>query len=137
MQSLFLALIVKNANYSSCVRSFLRPLDFTLFEFKFIPIFLKDYIIDTYLPRRGLFSEEIETSLGLYYNSISYNIFRKIILWLVYFFVLYPLSGLLKMIFGLKSDALAAWPDKYFFSGTMIIFFSMIQPMLVPAIAEI
>jgi hypothetical protein len=29
------------------------------------------------------------------------------------------------------------WPDKYLFSGTMFLFFISIQPMMVPAIAEI
>lgn len=116
-------LIIKNSDYPTCMYSFLRNFDFAMLEFKFIPVFLKDYFIDTYIPRRGIFSDEFET-LGYYYNTVVYNLFRKIFLWLLYFFVLLPLSMVTKKLLGEDSDTFQTWPDKFFFSGTMILFFA-------------
>ncbi|CDW81534.1 UNKNOWN [Stylonychia lemnae] len=128
--------IVNDSNFSGSIYSFLMYFDFVLFEFKFIPVLIKDYIIDTYIPLRGIFTNELE-AIGIYYNAISFNIFRKIMFWLIYFFVILPLSVILKRIFGDDSEVFNVWPDKFFFSGTMIIFFMQLQAFMMPAIAEI
>eukprot|EP00347_Sterkiella_histriomuscorum_P004310 403360935 len=136
LQSIYLMLVIKNSNYPVCIYSFLKNFDFTLLEFRFIPVFLKEDFIDTYIPRRGIFSDELE-NLSYYYNTVVYNVFRKIVLWLAYFFVLLPFAGLGRKLFGEDSDIFQIWPDKFFFSGTMIIFFAQIQPLTLASLAEI
>jgi hypothetical protein len=65
------------------------------------------------------------------------NIFRKCLIWALFFLVGFPMSLAARKLFGPDSENMYAWPDKYFFSGTMMLFFSMIQPLALAALAEV
>ena len=135
-QSLYLLLLNGNTPYPSSIYTFLRYFDFVLMEFKFVPVLIQDLVSDQYIPKRGIFQEELE-NYGFYYNTISITTFRKILFWLCYFLVLLPVSLLTKRLFGEDSDNLYSWPDKFFFSGTMTLFFIQIQPFVMAGLAEV
>ena len=65
------------------------------------------------------------------------NIFRKLLLWVFYFVLLYPISLVLKRLYGEDSANLYYWPFKFFFSSTYVLFFAMAQPLTMGALAEI
>ena len=115
--------LIKCGYFPITIFNFLKYFDYTLFEFNFIPIFLKDQILDSYNPSREAFSDELE-NYGYYYNTIAINIFRKFIFWMLYFILLLPISLICRRLLGKDSDIMKYWPDKIFFSGTTMIFFS-------------
>ena len=135
-QSLYLLLLSGSTPYPSSIYTFLRYFDFVLMEFKFIPVLIQDLVTDEYIPQRAIFSDELEY-YGFYYNTISITAFRKILFWLCYFLALLPLSLLARRLFGEDSDNLHSWPDKFFFSGTMTLFFSQVQPFVMAGLAEV
>lgn len=90
------------------------------------PLFSASSLVDDFIPLRGVYWEELHTIYGLYYNSTVVNIFNKAILWVLFFGIGFPLSLVGRKLFGKDSDNLYSWPDKYFFSGTMLMFFSML-----------
>ncbi len=65
------------------------------------------------------------------------NSLRKLYFLGAYFAIGYPMALLARRLFGQDSDNMYAWPDKYWFSGTMMVFFSMVQPLAFAAMAEI
>ena len=117
-------MLVKDYPITPLLKAFMSNFDFTLLELKNIPIFLLDEMIDSYVPLRGVFSDEI-SNYGLYYNTILVNNFRKILFCTIYFLILLPISLIARKLFGKDSDTINSWPDKYFFSGTTILFYAI------------
>jgi hypothetical protein len=58
-------------------------------------------------------------------------------MWGFYFLIFFPFSWVTKRLFRQDSDNLYVWPDKFFFSGTMLLFFTMLQPLTMAALAEV
>ncbi len=73
----------------------------------------------------------------MYYNSVVVNVFKKGIIWLAFFVIGLPLSFAGRKLFGQDSDNMYSWPNKYFFSGTMMLFFAMLQPLALASFAEV
>jgi hypothetical protein len=91
VQTLYILLLVQDSYAPLTLSYFLQGLDFSMFEFRFIPIFLLGDITDDYIPLRGIYSEQLEV-MGLYYNSVVVNTFRKCLLWTIYFAVILPIA---------------------------------------------
>ena len=58
-------------------------------------------------------------------------------IWVGFFGVSFPISLMARKLLGSDSENMYTWPEKYFFSGTMMIFFSMLQPLTLAAFAEV
>jgi hypothetical protein len=65
------------------------------------------------------------------------NSLRKLYFLGAYFVIGYPVALVARSLFGQDSDNMYAWPEKYWFSGTMMVFFFMVQPLAFAAMAEI
>ena len=65
------------------------------------------------------------------------NSLRKLYFLGAYLVIGYPVALVARRLFGQDSDNMYTWLEKYWFSGTMMIFFSMVQPLAFAALAEI
>ena len=94
-------------------------------------------LVDDFIPLRAVYGETLTNIYGMYYNTIVANILAKIFIWAGFFGITFPISLIARRLLGSDSENMYAWPDKYFFSGTMMIFFTMQQPLTLAAFAEI
>lgn len=94
-------------------------------------------LVDDFIPLRGVYGETLTNVYGMYYNTIVANILGKLFMWGGFFGVTFPISLVARRLLGSDSENMYAWPSKYFFSGTMMIFFTMQQPLTLSAFAEI
>ena len=94
-------------------------------------------LVDDFIPLRGVYGETLTNVYGMYYNTIVANILGKLFMWGGFFGVTFPISLVARRLLGTDSKNMYAWPSKYFFSGTMMIFFTKQQPLTLAAFAEI
>ena len=140
LQTVYLLLSPKDSSYSQTIQTFLSAFDFTLLEFRFFQLndsLPRMQLVDDYIPLRGVYGDTLSHVYGMYYNTIVANILGKLFIWAGFFGITLPLSLVARKLLGSDSENMYAWPDKYFFSGTMMIFFTMHQPLCLAAFAEI
>jgi hypothetical protein len=128
MQTVYLLISVKDSGYSTTIKDFLSAFDFSLLEFRFLKLteaMTEFKIVDDFIPLRGVYGETVVNVYGMYFNTIVANVFCKILIWALFFGITLPISIIARRLFGQDSENMFTWPDKYLFSGTMMIFFAM------------
>ncbi len=140
LQTVYLLLTPKDSGYSETIKNFLSSLDFTLLEFRFFRIndsLPKMQLVDDYIPLRDAYGDTLVNVFGMYYNTVIANTLGKMFIWAGFFGLTLPVSLIARRLLGADSENMHTWPEKYFFSGTMIIFFAMQQPLCLAVFAEI
>jgi hypothetical protein len=128
IQTVYYLLSPQRAGYSIPIKNFLSAFDFTLLEFRFFQLndrMATMQLVDEFIPLRAVYGETLTNIYGMYYNTIVANILAKVLIWAGFFGITYPISLVARRLLGSDSENMYAWPDKYFFSGTMMIFFTM------------
>lgn len=121
----------------------MRYITWCSFEFWNFPLIMSEGILPNWEIKDSPFPTRIKR-MDLFENSTLINIECKIFFLLIWFFLLFPLSAILRIFVrftfvwkGWNCWHIMNWPSKFFYSGTNMLLIVFFPPTFIAALGEL